>query len=264
MTSDEIVYLALVPPQAAEAGLAEKAAALIRKDPWSTRHLLSAKVPRIATQYRERQEAELTWHSLEGLGLTAFLISDAELRQPFLLFKAHAAELGGEEIVFRDRAGHESQIESKEAFLIIKGIAETRQEIEVTGTRKKINLPATLLTGGIPIKKTVREKTLETSVNTEYFLRVYKKPPEDLCIEIKPHGFDFSCLGKEMALSSQVNFAFLTRKIRERLPAAFFEDGVRETSGVTVPYVSHLDNLDVTCKLIYRYHQAFGRSSPSA
>lgn len=254
MALDEIIHIVIAPQGTADSILAEKVASLLNKDPASIRYILSARSPRIITQCDNLKEAELTVDGLKALGLTAFSYNDSELRKPTPVFKAYTLEFGHKEILFRDRLGQENMVTSANAFLIIKGTLEILREGEVVDTKKKISITATLLTG-IPIKRTVREKSKKTSVDNESFLRLYVKPPSDLCIEIKPASFNFSCLGEEMALSSLMNFALLTRKMREMFTEAIFYDKVRESERMTMPNAPHHTSLDITCKLIYKYYQ---------
>jgi hypothetical protein len=258
MALNGAIYVVIVPPGTVEADLVERVAVIINKDLNGTRRVLFSKVPRIASQCNSAQEAELALHNLETLGLRAFSYSDLELRKPLTLFKAHSLEFGQKEIFFRDKAGRETRIEAGNVFLLIKATLETHREVEAINVKKKINLTATLLTGGLPIRRTVREKTVETTVQIDNFLRLFEKPPAEICVEIDPHGFNFSCLGPGMTLSSVINFNSLIKRIRDTCREAFFDDRVRESSGVTIPYVSHMEDLDVSCKLILKYYQVFG------
>jgi hypothetical protein len=262
MTLNEIIHIALVPPATIDTSLEEKVAAIVNINPLYVRRLFSSKVPVIAAEYDDYQKVEVALSQLEALGIMAFLCSDSELRKPFRLFKAISLEFVKEEILFRQRNGQESKIASQNAFLIIKGRLETNREIEVTNTKKKLNIPMTIITGGIPVRKTVQEKSHHTTSQTEYFLRLYEKHPSDLCIEIKPNGFNFTCLGRDMALTSYANFSILTDKIRVFFAGTIFDDTLQGHFRTITRAASPEANLDIVCKLIYMSHQVFNKRRP--
>jgi len=136
---------------------------------------------------------------LVELGLTVVACKDIDIRRPAQSFKSQAAQFGQHEITFRDKSGRFLKLGAGEAFLIVRGTLEIHEDIEVTKTKRKLNLPATILTGGIPIRRKVTEKTIESSTTTEAFVRVYSKNSMDADInniEIRQHNFDYSCLGK--------------------------------------------------------------------
>lgn len=259
MTLNDNTHIVLVPPAARDAGLEEKVAAIIEIDPLHVRRLFSAKMPILAAKYDNHQKAEMTLNQLEQLGISAFLCSDSELRKPFHLFEADSLEFGKEEILFRHKNGQESKVASQNAFLIIKCQLEVNREIEVINTKKKLNIPMTLMTGGIPIRKTVQEKSYQTSSQTICFLRLYEKQPSELCIEIKPNDFNFACLGKDMTYTSIANFNIITGKMKGLFAGAIFDETLRDPLRMSLPFASLGENLNITCKLIYKYHQIFNR-----
>ena len=48
----------------------------------------------------------------------------------------------------------------------------------------ELNLPATLLTGGMPIRRKVEEKTREKSIQNEFFVRLYHRQSLEPDVEI--------------------------------------------------------------------------------
>jgi hypothetical protein len=263
MVVNEIVHVSIAPLHVLEANLVKEAAAIINKDLYSTRLLLAGKIPRVIAHYNTMAMAELTAQRLRGLGLAVVVCRDSELRKSPNAFKAHTLKIGQGQVLFWDTSGQLITMESKNTFLILSGQIQTYTNTEVTRTKMKFNLPATLLTGGIPIWRRVNEKTGETSVQTEGFVRFYDRVSSEPIAEMLQYDFDYSFLGVKIALSSRINFDALVREIREISPQAISDDRLAEFFRADVPFSTPWENVDINCKLIYLHHQAVSNPGSS-
>lgn len=195
----EVIYVAITPSASAKENLIKEVSVIINKDIYDTRLLLAGKSPRIIAHFQTFQAAESVARRLKNLGLVVIICKDSELRQTSSpIFKAHALRFNEREIVFQDKINSTRVIKTENVYLILKGIKPIYVEKEVTKTKTKLNLTATLLTRGIPIRKRIEEKSMETSVTSECFLRLYHRKSPEPDIEITQHSFDYSCLGSEI------------------------------------------------------------------
>ena len=256
MAGYEVVHVAIAPPDRLEADLIEKVAAIVGKDLYGTRLLLAGKIPKIIAHYETVQAAELTAQSLRALSLVAIVCKDSELRKPSQRYRAHTLKFEERAVLFWDKSGQVSRIEARNAFLIINGRMQTYTETEVTSTRMKFSLPGTVLTGGIPIWRRVKEKTGDKSLQTECFVRLYDRTSPEPSVEILQYDPDYSFLGAKMASSSLANFSAIVTKIRDTFPQAVFDDRLIEHFEVDIPSATPRDNIEINCKLICLYHQA--------
>jgi hypothetical protein len=254
----DVVHVAVAPPAALEEELVKKVAAVISKNLYETRLRLTGKIPKIIANYDAMQQAESTAQSLRGLSLVVIVFNDSEMRKPWQIFKARNLKFEEQAITFCDRSGQARRMEASEAFLILSGRMQAYTETEVTKTTRKLNVTATLLTGGIPILKKVKVKTINKSFQTESFLRLYQRTSPEPAVEIRQPDFDYSFLGTEMVSSAAANFSIAIRKIREAFPQAIFDDSLIEPFGANMPATMAQDNIETNCKLIYWYHQAVG------
>ncbi len=197
---------------------------------------------------------------LSRLGLTVMLLSRKELLLPPNMFAARTLRIGDGQIQFWDRLGASTTMASTGARLIIHGSVETREQRERTTTKMKLNLPATLLTGGIPIRRKTTEKTVETSVSSEAFVRIFRRTSSEPTVQIRQHEFDYSFLGSQMAPASLTNFSRLVTMIRTVLPQAAFDDRLTKTFAVDLPSTTPWEKVDIACNLIY----LFGDSSTAS
>jgi hypothetical protein len=248
MAAQDIVHLAIVPPPALEANLIERVAAIVNKNSYETRLLLTGAIPRIIAHYPSMQTAESAARSLKDLGLVPIVLNDSELRKPSQIFKALTLEFGEQDILFRDRMGHESRVAATDAFLILVGKMRTYAEEDMTKTEMKLNWGATLLTGGIPIWRRVTQRTSDSAVQTECFARLYGIEPSAPCVQILQHHMNYAFLGAKIAPSSLVNFNAVVARLREVFPQAIFDDRLAKPS--------RAEDTEIDCKLLYFSHLA--------
>jgi len=248
MAAYDIVHVAIAPPPALEANLIERVAAIVNKNSYETRLLLTGAIPRIIAHYPGMQTAESVAQSLRDIGLTTIVLRDSELRKPSQIFKALTLEFGEQEILFRDRMGHESRVAATDAFLILVGKMRTYAEEDMTKTEMKLNWGATLLTGGIPIWRRVTQKTSDSAVQTELFARLYDQKSPEFSVELLQHHMNYSFLGAKKAPSSLVNFNAVVARLREVFPQAIFDDRLAKPS--------RAEDAETDCKLLYFSHLA--------
>jgi hypothetical protein len=264
MAGYDIVYVAVAPPDVLEANLVKKVGAIIDKDLYGTRLLLVGRIPRIIDHYQTIQTAESVAQSLRALGLVAIVCKDSELRKPSRIFRAYTLKLREGEVIFWDKGGEARRLKSKDASLILKGTIQTYTEKEAIRARIKFSLPATVLTGGIPIWRRIKEKIKNLSIQTEYFVRLYDRSSPELAVEIVQHNFDYSSLGTKMASSSFANLSTIITELRNTFPQAVSDDRLTEPFAVDVPFTAPGDAIEINCKLIYLYHQTVSALGPSA
>ena len=258
MSTDELIDIIVAPDGKSSEELVLKVAEIIGRDPSYARAILNAKIPQISCQGTDAQRAERIVQQIKALGLMALACKDSDLQKPLHLFKANTLEFGGDGIIFKDKNSQLLKLGKRKVFLILTGIARTFEEKEVVTKVKKLNITATLLSGGIPISRTTKQKTVETTVQSEGVIRLFEKNGMDSGVEIRQASFNYACLGTEMALSSQQNLNLITRKIKEFYAEARFDDRLSRMPATGT--ASKAENLDVNCKLMYRYYGEKGKS----
>ncbi len=261
MVANNIVHVLVAPPDTLDTNLVKEAAGILNKDPYETRLLLSGKIPKLIAYYPSIQEAESIAKRLKDLGLVAVICSDKKLRESSSTrFVAHALKFGDSEVTFWDKGGQVIIIKPEDAFLILKGKLQTSTGKEVTKTSLKFSLPATLLTGGFPVWRKVKEITKDTAIEAEHFARLYDRNSLEPRVEIFENYFDFSSLGSKIAPSSFDNLNRIIAEMREIFPQAVFDDKLIQPSGTGMSTTSQAKDLELNCRLIYMYYQAVRNS----
>ena len=256
MVPSDMVHVVIAPPARLEANLIRQVANIVNKNSYNIRLLLAGKIPRIIAHYNTLQAAELSVQNLRTIGITGIICKDSELRKPPQSFRVKTMEFCEKTVLFWDKDGQAKTMESTEVFLIIEGRIQTYSEKEVIRTTRKLNLPATLLTGGVPILRKVEEIGKDKSVQDEIFLRIYERRSPESGVEIFQYDYNYSFLGPEMTMSSLANFNNVVAKIRAVFAQAILDDSLMKLAQVNVPTSTPRETIDINCRLIYLYHQA--------
>ena len=254
MAVDETINIAVAPSNVTETELIKKVAAIVNRDAYDTRLILAGQIPRIIAQCQSTQVAQAMAQRLTDLGLLSIVCKDSELHAPLQSFMAYTMEFKEREILFRDKAGQERRLEAEDVFLILKGRKHIYIEEEKTKTEVKINLPATLITGGIPIFRRVKEQVKDTPLRSKYFIRIYDRKSSETSVEILQDQIEYLCLGTEMGLSSLVNFDTITAKLREVSPQAIYDDRLTKSLDQNKTSAGGQDDLETKLRLIYQFH----------
>ena len=253
---NELVHVAVCPPKPPDPELIRRAASLLGKEIVDTRLLLAGEIPRIIVSYPRTGAAEAMARSLREAGLAAFVCGDHELRNRVASFRAHTVRPGEREMIFRDRQGGEVRVKADDAFLIIRGRIKTITQGKTSTTKITLNVPATVLTGGIPILRRVTEKSAKESFQAEDFVKIYDARSSDPRVEIVQNHVDYSFLGSELATSAAANFNIFATKLRQWLPLAIFDERLTGHFKTDGPAAGAKDALEMHCQLIYFCHLA--------
>jgi hypothetical protein len=263
VAANDVIHVVAAPPAALDEELLNRVAAIVGKSPYETRLRLKGRIPKIIANYDVVARADSAAQSLRALGLVVTVVSDSVLRRPWQIFRASSLKFEEQAITFFDRVDHSKMMEAEELFLILSARMQTETVTEVIKTVRKLNVTATLLTGGIPVTKKVEKKEIKKSNQNVSFTRLYGRSSPEPAVEIQQQNFDYSFLGSEMASSASANYSIAIRKIREAFPRAVYNDSLIEPFGANIPASMALDSLEANCKLIYWYHKAVSNTGTS-
>jgi hypothetical protein len=248
MADFDVVPIAVATMANPDEKLVSSVAAIINKSLSYTRLLLAGEVPRIIAHADSTPRAEAIVKSLRELGLAALALSEADLRQFPQIFEAQTLEFSQKEAVFRDSTGAQKRMTSSDVFLILTGRVESSTETKTTKSRIKFSWGGTLLTGGIPVFRRVKETTTDKSSQTEEFARLYSRKSAEPGVELLQHQLNYSFLGAERAASSIMNFGTVVRRLREAFPEAIFDDRLAKSLAIT-----SWQDVELNCRLIYLF-----------
>jgi hypothetical protein len=255
----DIAHVVLAPPKALDPELVKRVASLVGKEIFDTRLLLIGEIPRIIAHFPDADTADLIAQGMREAGLEAFVCKDSELRSRSAGFAAHTIQFGDKEVIFRDKRGGEAKVEAGDVFLIIRGRMRSYKQEETSTTKMKLNVAATVLTGGIPVMKRVIQKTTKGLLQTDDFVRVYDRRSSNPRIEMFQNRVDYGFLGTELSPSTAENFKIVVKKLREWSPQAIFDERLIKSFKTDVPAAGPEEAIELNCKLIYLSHLASDR-----
>jgi hypothetical protein len=256
MVRRNIFHMAINPLESIEADLVKKASDILKKNAYEVRLLLSGKTPKIIAHFDSEIDCQQNIKALSMLGISAFAVSDSEIRtNSQLKFSAHSLINREGQVIFISRGIAQQAVSSGDIYLIIFGKVQRSVMFEETRSSMKINIPATLLTGGIPVWRKSTENVEKKSFRNEYFTRLYRQTSDEPVIEISELSFDFSCLGNRISPSSSKNIQELVVELQRLFVGALFDSKLAECS----PSIEE-DEIESKCKLIFLSYRAHSRA----
>lgn len=262
MARHEMVHVVAVPQGPPDEGLLRRAAHLLGKEIVDVRLLLAGEVPRIIADRTDADKADLLARDLRDAGITTFLCRDDELLSRSACLMANTMGHGEGKVIFGDRIGGKVTVGAGDAFLIIMGRRRSSAPENIPTTKMKLNVAATVLTGGVPIMRRVTKMTVGDSFQTENFVRIFDGRSSDPRVEMSQDHIDYAFLGHELTPSTPVNFKLLTAKLREWFPQAVFDERLTRSSRTGASAAGPGEALEINCKLIYLGHWALEHPGP--
>jgi len=254
MTDQKIVHVAINPPESIDTNVVKAAATILNREIYEVRLLLSGRIPKLVAHFDNSEAASIIAASLSSLGLLSFTVEDAELHVPVtsgIEFIAHSLQLENGQVKFLARNGTEKIITANKLFLILYGKMSMPITTMDKNVKMKINVPATLIAGGIPILRKSEENVEKLSYQTEYFVRLYGPVLSEPLIGVFESGFDYSFLEMKISPSSSENLKQLVLELKMEFPNAIIDSRLIE--GAPVLQGGEMED---ACKLIFLCERA--------
>jgi hypothetical protein len=225
-------FVALSPTRILDDDLLSRVAEVLGKDAYNARLLLAGEMPHVVAQYHSEDLAIALADKLKALGLAAIAGSIIDLRQvASATFMAHSLQNVDQDVIFRAINGETIRISGDDIFLMLEGILPSIAQRKEGQTEKKLNLPATLALGGIPVWRKSQTRT-GPAEDSESFLRLYRSTSSQAVVEIRSRGFDYSFLAAKKGFSSEHNFKTATGALQGFFPEAIYDSRLARNSPV--------------------------------
>ena len=258
MNESDVFHVAVMPPDQVNPELISRVGEIVSQPEYQIRLLLAGRRPRIIGHFRDEAASAAAVQKLKDIGLKVFGVRESELRRtviPRLI--ARSVKIEGDSAIFTNRDGKTEMMKAAEVFLIITG-RRIRMvgEAAVETSKMKVNLPATLLSGGIPIMKRVTSKNEEPRKVTEQFIRLYRLNSDDPAVEITQFDFDYSFLAGGMGPTATGNIAATAAAMRQWSDRAYFNDSLLSGFVAESRSISGIDLGEKGCLLLVRYYRS--------
>lgn len=233
--------------------LVESLSAALGTIPFEARQKLLGGGPAVLANFADRVRAEELAARLEEANLAALVVDPEEVRSGQAPFTVHRFELAGQALKVEAADGRSEEIDYGQIELVISatGIALQTEEAEVTA--RKFSIGKTLLAGGVPMSKKVKQQQEVATEVRDRLLCLYagKRSP----LLLRQGVLEYDGLGDARQLSRQRNFTHLTFELRRLCPEAVFDERLLQRTGqvrVLGPALVPESNLDLAFEILAR------------
>ncbi len=209
--------------------------------------------PSVAASFADPGHAKTLAFKLENIGFATLVIDVAAIRSRTGYLVVRSFTISENSLNIETVNSQLVAIPFGDIDLILAGT----KTVEYTETKRinerKLSVGQTLLAGGIPIAKTVTRKEEVNTQENEKHLYIYAgdRPPAVL----SQNGMTYEGLGAAMKYSRELNFAYLTSRLRDLSPGATFDDRLQNRAGLARllgPVQGREPNLDLAAEIIAR------------
>jgi hypothetical protein len=135
---------------------------------------------------------------------------------------ARTAVLGPAGGTFQARAGAPVELPWSDVITLLRGSSTVRSETESTQRSSKFSLATAIATQGLKTSRTEERTVRSQQEDTEQALLLHGRGGQR--VVLRERELDFSCLGAAMQPTRTANMVALARVLRERAPAAFYDE----------------------------------------
>jgi hypothetical protein len=177
--------------------------------------------PSVVACFGEAGRAGALAAQLGQLGMASFVVDADQVRSGSGHFVVRRFELGESSLRAESVNGVTSQVGYGEVDLLLPGTRISEQSESKTVTERKFSLGRTVLSGGIPLTKTVSRQEEVTSEERTKYLYLLAGTRQ---LIFRQSGMSYEGFGAAMKLSRELNFAYLTSELRRLSPKAAYDD----------------------------------------
>jgi hypothetical protein len=157
---------------------------------------------------------------LRRVGLAVLAVDEASVEEQRVV--ARSVALGQSGGTFQPRTGPPLELPWAEVITLLRGISSVRSETAVTQKSQQFSLSSTVLTQGLKMSQTVERTERIRQEETEQVILLHGQQGQR--VVLRERELDFSCLGAAMQPTRTANMVTLGRLLKERAPAAFYDE----------------------------------------
>lgn len=208
--------------QEATPELVQKLAAVLEVTAFDARQRLIGKGPVVVASFAEPGLARSMQVALRQNGFQAFVVNASTLSKEKPNFVAQRFILEEEGFRVTDANGRQGAIAYPRIRLLLPALRISLATQTSTVTERKFSMGKTLMAGGVPMTKKVSHKQVVSTEACEKVL--YLCIGERTRVVCPQDGMTYNGLGEEMRPSAELNFNTLVAKLRQRCPAAIYDE----------------------------------------
>jgi hypothetical protein len=185
--------------------------------------------PVVIAKFADPQPAALLVDRLEREDVPALLIDSEELRSRHQPFPVRQFVLTGTSLQLESAGGERIECPYAGISLLLSAtVVLSPTESPTTATVRKFSLGKTVLAGGIPMTKKVKQESTPRREERDEMICLYSSDRPFFLIR---GTLDFAGLGVARQLTRNLNFGYLKEELRRRAPQALFDDRLLNLAG---------------------------------
>jgi len=209
--------------------------------------------PSVLASFAGAEQARSLSLRLDEAGVGSFVVDTGQLRGEAVPFAVRRFELGAKALRLESFDGVTAEVSYGEIELLLPATRISGQTESKTVTERKFSLGRTVLSGGIPLTKTVtRQEEVTTEDRTKCLYLYANERPQ---VIFRQSGMSYDGFGAAMKLSQELNFAFLTGELRRLCRGAAFDERLVNRLGqvrLLGPAQSFESGLDLAAEILGR------------
>ena len=192
---------------------------------------LAPEPPALLARLEDAQALELV-ATLRKAGLAALAV-DARVPSDADRLQVRKFALRKDALELEPRAGAAVALPWSELALILRAQRTKRSETDRTETTRRLSIGSAVLTGGLKMTSTKTSVVRSAEEQAEQLLLLYAK--DGSVFSLSESALDWSGLGA-LQPSRTANFLELTKRIRERAPAARYDERLVRLGRRSLPF----------------------------
>lgn len=207
--------------------------------------------PAVVAGFAEPQQARAMAAKLGQSGVLTLVIDSNAVRSCRGRLAVRRFELNESFLRIYTAEGPAAEIQYKDISLLLSATSILGETETVTVSERKFSLGKTILSGGIPLKKTVihQEEVSREERGNILYLYTEDRPP----VVFSQGSLAYDGFGPAMKLSRELNFAHLKIELRRLSPGAGYDDRLQSRLGqvrLLGPGLSPEKNLDCALEIL--------------
>ncbi len=219
---------------------------------FEARQKITGGPPVTVTFFSDRHQAEETAARLAAQEIEPLIVDTDGVRNDQTLFQVSQFKLGAHALQVESAEGAQLEIDYTNIRLFLLATCSAGQiETMKTTTSRKFSMGRTLLAGGIPMTKKVKQTKITVSSDREKTLWLYSDKDEVVIFNLGK--VNYTGLGEKRDLTRDLNFTRLKNELLRLAPHACYDERLLKRAGQVNLLGSALDpemHLDLAFEIL--------------
>jgi hypothetical protein len=201
--------------------------------------------PTIVASFASRQQAEECALRLSDTGFSTLVLDSEHVESDLKRLIGRKLQFEPDALEIACPDGQRLSLPYEEINLILRGTGIISAVELETSTKKKFALGRAVATGGLVMRKKVKNVTTTTNQERQPFCHLYVRGQQP--VVLRQAEMDYSTLGENRQLSRDANFNWICAELRRRCPSARWDErlqtrpGLAQTLGPAFDPEQHVD-----------------------